>query len=191
MLHRLCCVFRSAADIYKVSISLSLSSDLRFVKMNDLNDDQQCFPDPPRYYHVFDTEGAEMHPPAPPTGEYEMFGVRYSAADLQSDAALQPDLEIPQLSPAQGAAECSAPPCDCVAELKKMTHSVVLSYIQLLHVLANNPSAAEQKISDLRVCPHPMFVPASFNSTSLPCRLFSQTSSTSSTSTGHGRPGRT
>lgn len=41
---------------------------------------------------------------------------------------------------------------DAVSELKNMTHSIVLSYIQLLDVLANNPANAHEKIEDLDVC---------------------------------------
>lgn len=111
------------------------------------------FPAPPRYFLQFVDEGASVRPPNPPPGSYVMFGDTYPPPGVDEVRPLS-DSGQTLLCPALATLEKegTSTEVDAVSELKNMTHSIVLSYIQLLDVLANNPANAHEKIEDLDVC---------------------------------------
>ena len=111
------------------------------------------FPAPPRYFLQFADETVSVRPPNPPPGPYVMFGDTYPPPGVDEVRPLS-DSEFPLLCPELASLEKdgTSTEVDAVSELKNMTHSIVLSYIQLLDVLANNPANANEKIEDLNVC---------------------------------------
>lgn len=111
------------------------------------------FPAPPRYFLQFADEGVSVRPPNPPPGPYVMFGDTYPPPGMDEVRPLSDSGET-LLCPALATLEKdgTSTEVDAVSELKNMTHSIVLSYIQLLDVLANNPANAQEKIDDLDVC---------------------------------------
>lgn len=111
------------------------------------------FPAPPRYFLQFVDEGVSVRPPNPPPGAYVMFGDTYPPPGVDEVRPLS-DSGQTLLCPALASLEKegTSTEVDAVSELKNMTHSIVLSYIQLLDVLANNPANAHEKIEDLDVC---------------------------------------
>ena len=125
-----------------------------------------CFPAPPKYYLQFALEGARVRPPSPPEGSYEMFGDKYAAPGVDELRPLTESGKTPLCPTLVASADPQhepPAPLNAVAELKDLTHSIVLSYIQLLDVLASNPANAMAKVDDLDVCQSPTASPFLFH----------------------------
>ncbi|XP_058941523.2 mediator of RNA polymerase II transcription subunit 7-like [Pocillopora verrucosa] len=107
------------------------------------------FPLPPaQYYKVYTDENVEKQlvpdPPTPAEGAYAMFG-----ASFETDESIIRPLElqgITRLYTTQGR-------FDRIKELKKLNHSIVINFLELLDILIKSPSSPkrEEKLEDLNL----------------------------------------
>ncbi|XP_062510996.1 mediator of RNA polymerase II transcription subunit 7-like [Corticium candelabrum] len=105
------------------------------------------FPLPPsRYYKAYTEEnvknGLVPGPPSPVTGCFSMFGCTF-------------DTEEPILRPleSQGIQRLCPDGPDKLAQMKKLNHSIFVSFLDLVDILINCPESSrrEEKISDLQL----------------------------------------
>lgn len=105
------------------------------------------FPLPPaRYYKSYTDEnvknGCAPGPPSPPSGTFSMFGLTF-------------DTEEPILRPleSQGIERLCPDGTDKLAQMKKLNHSIFVSFLDLVDILINCPESPrrEEKISDLQL----------------------------------------
>ncbi|KAJ1988175.1 Mediator of RNA polymerase II transcription subunit 7 [Coemansia sp. RSA 1358] len=116
------------------------------------------YPAPPDYYSLFTDANVEratssslatvlddhelrflVPPPPPSSGSYTMFGRTWQVNDRLPTLAEQ---QIPQLYP-NGS-------IDRVAELKKLNHSVIFEFLELVDVLIKDPSQYDTQTDRLR-----------------------------------------
>lgn len=105
------------------------------------------FPLPPtRYYKAYTDEnvknGSAPGPPSPATGVFTMFGFPFNP-------------EEPILRPleSQGIQRLCPDGADKLAQMKKLNHSIFVSFLDLVDILINCPDSPrrEEKISDLQL----------------------------------------
>ncbi|KRZ79826.1 Mediator of RNA polymerase II transcription subunit 7 [Trichinella papuae] len=115
--------------------------------MNDRNNLVSSFPAPPIHYISQCTDSnikdnLILPPPPPIQGAYTMFGVQYNTEDM----IIQPleNQGIRRLYP-------NTPNFDRKVELKKLNHSIIANFLDLLEILIRCPSSPERerKIEDL------------------------------------------
>ncbi|KAJ3080123.1 Dual specificity protein phosphatase cdc14a [Quaeritorhiza haematococci] len=80
-----------------------------------------------------------LDPPPPIVGTYRTFGNEYSTDDRVRSLK---ELGIHQLYPETE--------LDRIAELKKLNHSLLLNFLELVHVLVNKPNEFENKLAHVR-----------------------------------------
>jgi len=107
------------------------------------------FPLPPaQYYKLYTDENVENktapEPPPPLNGSYSMFGASFET----NESIIRPlELQgITQLYSTQGR-------FDRIKELKKLNHSIVINFLELLDILIKSPSSPkrEEKLEDLNL----------------------------------------
>ncbi|XP_057311016.1 mediator of RNA polymerase II transcription subunit 7-like [Hydractinia symbiolongicarpus] len=116
---------------------------------NTGEDAQLSFPLPPTFYYKHYTNHnvkAKLVPkaPAPVTGEYTMFGHQYKTDD-----------EIIQPLESQGIKRLYSKEkqFDHIVEMKKLNHSILVNYLELLETMIEEPASAERirKIEEIKV----------------------------------------
>ena len=108
--------------------------------MVDQPEGVSTYPLPPKkYYTVFTDEnksnGRIPKPPKPPEGEYSVFGV-FSRID---DPMILP-LESQNIKKLYGSDDETSR----VEEMKKITKSILITYLDLLHILSNNITSPDR-----------------------------------------------
>ncbi|KAL1239656.1 Mediator of RNA polymerase II transcription subunit [Trichinella pseudospiralis] len=109
--------------------------------MNDRSNLVSSFPAPPIHYISQCTDSnikdnLILPPPPPIQGAYTMFGVQYNTEDM----IIQPleNQGIRRLYP-------NTPNFDRKVELKKLNHSIIANFLDLLEILIRCPSSPERE----------------------------------------------
>lgn len=114
--------------------------------MDDTDARVSTFPDLPPFYRLYSDEhiqkGLSLPPPPPVVGPYEMFGEHYDTNDPIIRSLESQDIK--QLYPDNP---------DSQVELKKLNHSILVCFLELLDILITNPSSEKrtEKIEDLKL----------------------------------------
>jgi len=109
-----------------------------------------AWPTPPRFYRLYAPD-APVPPPPPPRPPVVGQGATFSAFGV----AYRADYALPTLQE-QGLEQLypQEPGTDMAEQLRRMTHSVVFSFLQLLELLVQRPSdtaAADTKLRDIEL----------------------------------------
>ncbi|KAI1501390.1 mediator complex, subunit Med7 [Biscogniauxia marginata] len=86
-------------------------------------------------------------PPEPAGGEWRVFGDKYQLVD---ELPRLEDMQIRRLFPNPEERDQDGKHFDRATILKRLAKSLLLNFLELTGLLATNPSAAEEKITDLR-----------------------------------------
>ncbi|KAI1326548.1 MED7-domain-containing protein, partial [Xylariaceae sp. FL0255] len=86
-------------------------------------------------------------PPEPEDGEWRVFGNRYR---LKDELPRLEDGEIRRLFPNPEERDQDGKHFDRATILKRLAKSLLLNFLELTGLLANNPESAEEKITDIR-----------------------------------------
>ncbi|CAH0479230.1 unnamed protein product [Peronospora belbahrii] len=102
------------------------------------------FPAPPNYFVLY-TEGVEYgpEPPQPMKPMYHMFGSPYSTQDVVPDL-LQPGKK---LYASEGNNENVS--VDYKAQMKKINHSLLANFVELVDILIKKPSMFNEKLDEV------------------------------------------
>lgn len=113
------------------------------------DDPQLSFPLPPTYYYKHYTDenvkkGTVPSPPKVVTGEYTLFGHLFKT----DDDVIQP-LESQGIKRLYSKEENF----DHIVEMKKLNHSILVNYMELLDVMIDAPASAERqkKIEEIKI----------------------------------------
>eukprot|EP00658_Telonema_sp_P-2_P033150 TRINITY_DN24398_c0_g1_i2.p1 TRINITY_DN24398_c0_g1~~TRINITY_DN24398_c0_g1_i2.p1 ORF type:complete len:215 (+),score=56.56 TRINITY_DN24398_c0_g1_i2:171-815(+) len=122
-----------------------------------LPEQQASLPEPPRrYYTQYYAEGTGPAPPAPPTGEYTMFGQKQTVVGEM--ARLGDDRVMARGITQQRVYQEGSDPKE---ELRKLNHAVLLNLLEVLEGLSANCGADSEyslaKLEDLRTVLSNMF----------------------------------
>ncbi|XP_068760922.1 mediator of RNA polymerase II transcription subunit 7-like isoform X1 [Montipora capricornis] len=108
------------------------------------------FPLPPtQYYKLYTDENVENkaipEPPPPLNGAYSMFG-----ASFETDESIIRPLELQGIAQLYSTTQGGF---DRIKELKKLNHSIVINFLELLDILIKSPSSPkrEKKLEDLNL----------------------------------------
>ncbi|KAL1916828.1 uncharacterized protein VTP21DRAFT_5532 [Calcarisporiella thermophila] len=89
---------------------------------------------------AIDLDSLRPPPPPPPTGSYQLFGATWPVEDKILGLK---DMNVKQLYP-DGA-------IDRVKELKKLNHSLLLCFLELVDILIMSPSQHKEKIDNMNL----------------------------------------
>ncbi|CAI5719912.1 unnamed protein product [Peronospora destructor] len=104
------------------------------------------FPAPPRFFALY-AEGPTCGPtpPKPMEPTYHMFGSPYSTLDVVPDL-LQPGKKL--YAPERDDADVLM---DYKAQMKKINHSLLANFVELIDVLIKKPSLFNEKLDDMEL----------------------------------------
>ncbi|TMW58707.1 hypothetical protein Poli38472_010266 [Pythium oligandrum] len=110
-----------------------------------------AFPAPPAFFVLY-ADGVESGPPPPETMEptYHMFGTPYSTKDVVPDLLPQPGKKL-YLDGKDSVPGESSEVIDYKAQMKKINHSLLANFTELVDVLIKKPSLFNEKLADLEL----------------------------------------
>ncbi|KAI9913408.1 hypothetical protein PsorP6_005816 [Peronosclerospora sorghi] len=104
------------------------------------------FPAPPKFFVLY-AEGKESGPPPPDLMEptYHMFGSPYSTQDVVPDL-LQPGKKLYASEGDDGTVSV-----DYKAEMKKINHSLLANFVELVDILIKKPALFNEKLDEVEL----------------------------------------